>query len=35
MIKKILILFGLFLSGFTGNKLNMQWEYLFNGKNLD
>lgn len=35
MIKKILILLGLFLSGFTGNKLNMQWEYLFNGKNLD
>jgi len=25
----------LFLSGFTGNRLNMEWEYLFNGKNLD
>ncbi len=36
MGKKItLLLLLLFLSAFTGNRLNMEWEYLFNGKNLD
>jgi hypothetical protein len=36
MIKKIFVLISfLLLSGFTGNRLNMEWEYLFNGKNLN
>ncbi|MCB9206346.1 MAG: DUF1080 domain-containing protein [Ignavibacteriales bacterium] len=35
MIKKILFLVTVFISfGFLGNKLNMEWEYLFNGKDL-
>ena len=36
MINKIVLLtLILFLSAFTGNRLNMEWENLFNGKNLD
>lgn len=36
MSKKISLILSIFLSfGFMGNKLNMEWEYLFNGKNLD
>ncbi len=36
MIKKLLVILTLLLlTAFTGNRLNMEWEYLFNGKNLN
>ncbi|MFZ1291630.1 MAG: DUF1080 domain-containing protein [Melioribacteraceae bacterium] len=35
MYKKYFVVIIILSFGFMGNKLNMQWEYLFNGKNLD